>query len=61
LNYIIQTPFYTRDTSNNIVALTSGNLLTSRKLVIVIVGQKQVRGALNASFTITEEVKIRNE
>jgi type II secretory pathway component PulJ len=61
LNNIVQPPFYTRDSSESIVSLNSGDLLTSRKLIIDIVGQKQIRGSLNATATLTEEVKIRNE
>ncbi len=61
LSNIIQPPFYTLDSSNNVVPLNSSDLLTSRRLIIKIAGQKQVRGSLNTTATLTTEVKIRNE
>lgn len=61
LRDITQPPFYTRDNFGNVVPLNSGNLLTSRKLIIAIAGQKQINGSLNATAALTEEVKIRNE
>lgn len=61
LNNIVEPPFYTRDTSGNTVTLNTGDLLTSRKLIVRIKGQKQVRGGLIIESTLTEEVKIRNE
>jgi hypothetical protein len=62
-NNIMQAPFYTRDSGSNTVPLTghSSDLLTSRRLIIVIAGQKQVRGSTNTTYALTEEVKVRNE
>ncbi len=61
LNNITQVPFYTRDGSGSVVALNGGDLLTSRKLVVLIQGSKPIKGSLNATSVLTEEVKIRNE
>ena len=60
-NNITASPFYTRDATGNIVTLNSTDLLTSRKLIASISGQKQVRGALNTGCSLSEEIKIRNE
>ncbi len=61
LNNIIAAPFYTPNSSGGLDSLTSADLLSRGKLVVKIVGQKQVRGATNVNFTLTEEVKIRND
>lgn len=58
---IISAPFFTVNSAGAIVSLDPTDLLTSRKLIIVISGQKQVRGPLNTSCSLTGEVKIRNE
>ncbi|KPK98577.1 MAG: hypothetical protein AMJ95_03550 [Omnitrophica WOR_2 bacterium SM23_72] len=61
LNNIQQAPFYTVNSSGSVVPLNDGDLLTSRKLILVINGTKPIKGSLNATATLTEEVKIRNE
>lgn len=61
LNNIMQAPFYTMDGSGSVVSLNGGDLLTSRKLVVLIHGSKPIKGSLNATSVLTEEVKIRNE
>ena len=61
LNNIMQSPFYTLDGSGNVVSLNGGDLLTSRKVVVVINGSKTIKGSLNATAELTEQVKIRNE
>ncbi|MFH0827324.1 MAG: hypothetical protein V1923_05535 [Candidatus Omnitrophota bacterium] len=61
LNNIQQAPFYTLDGSGGIVSLNGGDLLTSRKLIVLINGSKPIKGSLNATSVLTEEVKIRNE
>ena len=58
---ITSVPFYTLNAGGAIVALNSTDLLTSRKLIVAVSAQKQVRGLLNTSCSLTEEVKIRNE
>lgn len=58
---IISSPFYTINSGGDIVSLNSTDLLTSRRLVVLISAQKQVRGALNTSCSLTGEIKIRNE
>lgn len=60
-NNIISPPFYTINSGGAVVALNSTDLLTSRRLVVVISAQKQVKGALNTSCSLTGEIKIRNE
>lgn len=60
-NNITASPFYTRDATGSVVALNSTDLLTSGKLIASISGQKQVRGSLNTSCSLSEEIKIRNE
>jgi prepilin-type N-terminal cleavage/methylation domain-containing protein len=56
-NNITQSPFY----SDSGVPLVSGGILNSKKLVIVISGEKQLRGSSILNLTLTEEAKIRNE
>lgn len=58
---IISSPFYTINSGGDIVSLNSTDLLTSARLVVLISAQKQVRGALNTSCSLTGEIKIRNE
>lgn len=53
---ITQSPFY----SEVGIPLAWGGILTSKKLVIIISGRSQVRGAL-IDFSLTGEVKVRNE
>lgn len=54
---ITQAPFY----SSQGVVLAPGDILNSKKLVVVIAGQGQVRSSLTLNFSLTGEVKIRNE
>jgi len=58
---ITQPPFYTRDSGGAEVALNKDDLNSSGKLIILLNGQKQVRGALNVPYSLRMEVKIRNE
>lgn len=60
LNHIIATPFATINTSGNIVPLNNGDLLTSKKLVITISGLNQVPNGQNTTYSLTQEVQIRN-
>lgn len=60
LNYVTVSPFFTLNSSGNVVALNPGDLLTSKKLVISISGQTQVIGAQVTNYSLTEEVGIRN-
>lgn len=57
---ITAAPFYTRDSSGTRVALNQADLLTSRRMVIVVTGTTQVRG-LTYQLSLEEEVKVRNE
>jgi prepilin-type N-terminal cleavage/methylation domain-containing protein len=61
-NNIIEPPFYTTYIAEGAPgnALDLNALLTNKKLIIVITGQKIVRGALNLTFTLKSEAKIRN-
>lgn len=59
---ITQSPFYTAPG----VPLVStpgvaGNILIAKKLYIVIAGEREVRNSSALNFTLTQEVKIRNE
>jgi competence protein ComGC len=54
---ITQSPFY----SDTGVPLAPGGILTSKKLIIIILGQSQFRNSLTLNSSLTEEVKIRNE
>lgn len=54
---ITQASFYTAPGQS----LAPGGILTSRKLIVVITGQSQVRNSLILNQTLTEEVKIRND
>jgi hypothetical protein len=61
-NDIIEEPFYTTyigvsDPGN---VLEADQLRNNRKLIIVISGQKLVRGSLYVPFNLKTEVKIRN-
>lgn len=56
-NNITQSPFYTTTG----VPLAPGGILSSKKLIIVISGESQVRNSLLLNQTLTEEVKIRND
>lgn len=54
---ITEAPFYTAVG----VPLVAGGIITSKKLVVKISGQKLVRGNLPLNFSLIEEVRIRNE
>lgn len=54
---ITQSPFYISPG----VPLAPNNILTSNKLFIVIAGKAPVRASLELNFSLSEEVKIRNE
>jgi len=56
-NDITEAPFY----SATGVPLEAGGILSSKKLVVVMSGRNHVRGDLDLNFSLTEEVKIRNE
>ncbi len=53
---IMQSPFY----SDVGFPLTNGAILTSKRLIVIIEGQNQAKGAV-LDFSLTEGVKIRNE
>jgi type II secretory pathway component PulJ len=61
LNNIMEAPFYTKDNLANTVLLNAADLLTSRKLIIRIRTQIQVKEGVVVQTTLTDEVKIRNE
>ena len=58
-NNITQSPFYTQVGPN--VLLQPGDILTSKKLIIIIAAQKQLRQSSILNFSLSEEVKLRNE
>lgn len=63
---IIQAPFYTRLSDGSVVVIdpvSPGNdspVFTTGNLVVIIAGQKQVKAGSNITYTLREEVKIRN-
>ena len=57
---ITTSPFFTRNSSGDIVALNDRDLGTSKQLIIKIFGQAQVWGGHNTTYSLTEEVQIRN-
>ena len=59
LNNVTASPFFTIDTSGDIVSLNSSDLLTSKQIVITISGQSSLPN-LQAGYNLTEEVQIRN-
>ncbi len=59
LNNVTASPFFTIDSLGSIVALNSSDLLTSKRLVITISGQSDLAD-LQAGYSLTEEVQIRN-
>jgi type II secretory pathway pseudopilin PulG len=59
---ITAVPFYTVDINNNsIVPMTQAALLNSGRAVIVIAGETQAKQGRTLNYTLTEEVKVRNE
>jgi len=58
---ITQPPFYTKDLNGNEVDLNKDDLNNSQELIIKINIQEQVKGALNITYVLRAEVKIRNE
>lgn len=64
---ITGSPFFTRDSFGAVVALNSSYLLSSKKLIVDINVEKSVcevkvnQGCLNLTFSLSEEIKIRNE
>ncbi len=55
-------PFYTIDLTNStVVPLNEGDLLNSRRMVLTVTGQSQLRGGRTLTHTLSEEVKVRNE
>lgn len=59
LNNVTGSPFATINSSGEIVPLNSGDLLTSKKLVVTISGQSS-QPSLQEGYSLTEEVQIRN-
>lgn len=58
---ITEAPFYTRDITTGVVSpLDKSGIESNKNLVVNITGQR-VRGALNLTLTLREEVKIRNQ
>lgn len=60
LNDVIAPPFFTINSSGSVVLLNKNDLLTSKQLIITISGQSQVSVTQNTTYTLTEEVQIRN-
>jgi type II secretory pathway pseudopilin PulG len=60
LRDVVAAPFFTINSSGEIVSLNNSDLLTSKQLVVTISGQKQVLGMPDTTYSLTEEVQIRN-
>lgn len=60
LNNVAALPFFTIDSLGNVVPLNNSDLLTSKQLVITISGQSQVQSMQDTTYSLTEEVQIRN-
>ena len=61
-NNIVASPFYAVDfVTGDILPLSANVILTSSRLVTLITGQALIRGSQALNFTLTQEVKIRNE
>ncbi|MDD5464931.1 MAG: hypothetical protein PHP73_01090 [Candidatus Omnitrophica bacterium] len=60
LNNVIAAPFFTVNSLGEIVPLNNGDLLTSKQLVIAISGKDKVLGMPDTTYSLTEEVQIRN-
>ncbi|MBN1913553.1 MAG: hypothetical protein JW788_04045, partial [Candidatus Omnitrophica bacterium] len=54
---ITEAPFY----SAVGVPLEAGDILSSKKLVVVIAAENKIRNNLILNYNLTEEVKVRNE
>ena len=61
INNIISEPFYTRDTSDNVVALNADDLRSCGKLIVDIDGRKLIKGSTYFDYSLTAEIKVRNE
>lgn len=59
LNNVFASPFFTINSSGDIVPLNSGDLLTSQQIVITISGHSSLP-SLQEGYSLTEEVQIRN-
>ncbi len=57
---ITQSPFFTRDGSGNEVTMSSGDLLSSGRVIVSITARKQVTADKEVQAVIKSEVKIRN-
>jgi len=60
LHDVVAVPFSTINSSGNIVPLNNSDLLTSKQLVITISGQGHVSATQETTYSLTEEVQIRN-
>ncbi|MFH0762369.1 MAG: prepilin-type N-terminal cleavage/methylation domain-containing protein [Candidatus Omnitrophota bacterium] len=61
-NNIAVAPFYAVDfATGEILPLSANVLLTSSRLVALITGQARTRGSQVLNFSLTQEIKIRNE
>lgn len=58
---IKQSPFHTVDSDGLVVPLNQNDLLTSRKMIVKIISQKNVRASLPLNVRLSSEVKLRNE
>lgn len=57
---ITQSPFYADTGVPLAQAPNPGNILSAKKLVIIVAGQSRLRNGLTFDFSLTEEAKVRN-
>lgn len=59
---IVEPPFYTTylGTGNPGNEFDAGTLLTGRQLIVVVTGQRQVRGSAYVTYVLQSQVRIRN-
>jgi len=58
---ITQEPFYAYNVSGDVVALNSGDLLTTPKVIVRIMSESFYKPSLSVNTTLESEVRLRNE
>ncbi len=59
-NNINQAPFYTQH-NEEVQEFNENSFRDNGKLIVIISGQKEIRGEMNADFSLRSDVKVRNE
>ena len=58
---ITQAPFFTRNAVGDVIPLDEPNLRAANAMIITLTSQKQARSGHDIPYTLTTEVKMRNE